>query len=38
MEKILELNIYNEEDLSLMLEEELIDDFEEAFMRGYIAG
>jgi len=38
MEKILELNIYNEEDLSLMLEEEVLDDFEEAFMRGYIAG
>tara|TARA_Y100000310_G_C20581142_1_gene763044 strand:- start:421 stop:537 length:117 start_codon:yes stop_codon:yes gene_type:complete len=38
MEKILELNIYDEQDLSLMLEEEVIDDFEEAFMRGYIAG
>ena len=38
MEKIIELNIYDEEDLSQMLEEELIDDFEEAFMRGYLAG
>jgi hypothetical protein len=38
MEKILELNIYDETDLSLMLEEEVIDDFEEGFMRGYLAG
>jgi len=33
-----EFNIYEEEYLDLMLEEEVIDDFEEGFMRGYIAG
>ncbi len=32
-----EMSIYNEEDILLMLEEDLIDNFEEAFMRGYIA-
>tara|TARA_Y100000310_G_C20686125_1_gene819121 strand:+ start:1419 stop:1529 length:111 start_codon:yes stop_codon:yes gene_type:complete len=32
------LTIYEEEDLNKLLEEEVIDDFEEAFMRGYLAG
>jgi len=31
------LDIYNEEDIYLMLEEDKIDSFEEGFMRGYLA-
>jgi len=30
-------NIYEDEDRELMLEEDMIDEFEEAFMRGYMA-
>jgi len=30
-------NIYDDEDRELMLESDLIDDFEEGFMRGYMA-
>jgi hypothetical protein len=30
-------NIYDEEDRERMLEGDLIDDFEEGFMRGYMA-
>ena len=38
MEKLLELNIYERDDLIDLLEDELIDDFEEGFMQGYLAG
>tara|TARA_Y100000034_G_C6658141_1_gene288418 strand:- start:344 stop:457 length:114 start_codon:yes stop_codon:yes gene_type:complete len=30
-------NIYEDEDRELMLEEDLIEGFEEGFMRGYMA-
>jgi hypothetical protein len=38
MEEFLELNIYDREDLVVLLENELLDDFEEGFMQGYTAG
>jgi len=38
MERFLELNIYDREDLIVLLEDELLDDFEEGFMQGYLAG
>ena len=38
MEKLLGLNIYSKEDLIVLLEDELLDDFEEGFMQGYLAG
>ncbi len=38
MEELLELNIYDREDLIYLLEDELLDDFEEGFMQGYTAG
>jgi hypothetical protein len=33
----LALNIYDEDDIQLMLDEDMIDSFEEGFMRGYMA-
>tara|TARA_Y100000310_G_scaffold342731_1_gene447129 strand:+ start:1378 stop:1494 length:117 start_codon:yes stop_codon:yes gene_type:complete len=38
MEKLLGLSIYDKEDLIVLLEDELLDDFEEGFMQGYLAG
>ena len=39
MNKMIEdtYNIYDEEDREFMLEMDLIDDFEEGFMQGYMA-
>ncbi len=32
-----EVSIYNEDDVEVLLEEDMIGDFEEGFMRGYIS-